>query len=139
MLMENMCWNLFLSIVHILATFFLLSSECRLLSMSSLIRLTLFDKAIRKSFFFSLRANTSMNGQRFSTAKLSLMSVILTNSRLGCGFPTIVQWQFCYWSLLMVQIFQMAQSSALRKMIRGFFVCLVGLTLWRFTLEVLKE
>lgn len=86
---KDMCWNLFSSIIHILAALFLLNSGCRLLSISFLIRLALFDKAARKFFFSSLRADASINDQKFFAAKPSSMSVALTDSTFGYGFPTI--------------------------------------------------
>ena len=94
-LIENMCWNLFSSIIHILAALLLLNSGCRLLSTSFLIRPALFDKAAKKSFSSFLRADGSMDGRRSSAAKPSSMSVALTDSMFSCGLPTIGQWQFC--------------------------------------------
>lgn len=83
MLMGNMYWNLFLSIIYILAAFFLPSSMYRLLLISFLIKQAFFHKAAIKSFFFSLKINASINGQRFSAAKLSSMSVAPTDLRFG--------------------------------------------------------
>ena len=104
-LMGDICWNLFSNIVYISAALFSLSSGCRLLSTSFLISLVLFDRVVKKFFFFSLRADASMDGLRSSATKPSSMSVVLTDSRFGLGFPTITHQQLCCLSLLMVQVF----------------------------------
>lgn len=91
-LMGDMCWNLFSSIIYLLAILFSFSSEYKLLLMSSLIKPVLFNKVTRKFFFSFLRADISMDGQKSSAAKLSLMSVTLTDSRLGSDLPTIAQY-----------------------------------------------
>ena len=97
-----MYWNLFLSIIYILATLFLLSSGYRLLSTNSLIRLALFNKVFKKSFISFFRVDTNVNSLRFFITKPSSISVVLTNSKFDLGLPTIAYWQFYYWSLLIV-------------------------------------
>lgn len=88
-LIGDMCWNLFSSIVHILAALFSFNSECRLLSTSFLIRPALFDKVAKKSFFSFFRFDASMDSRTSSATKSSSMSVALIESRLSFGLPTI--------------------------------------------------
>lgn len=93
-LIEDMYWNLFSSIVHILAAFFLFNNEYRLLSTSFLIRLALFNKTARKFFLFFFNDDVSMDGQRSSNAKPSSINVTLTDFLFGCGLLTIAQCNF---------------------------------------------
>ena len=81
--MKNIYQNLFLNIIYILAIFFLLSSRFRLLLTNFLINLVLFDKVVKKSFFFSFKANANIDSYRFFATKLFSISISLTDFRFG--------------------------------------------------------
>lgn len=93
---KKIYWDLSSRKVHILAVVLFLRSEYRFLSTSSLIRPALLVKAIKLSFFSSFNAETRVKGLRFTTAKLSPMSIAQTESKFGRELPMITKSQLCY-------------------------------------------
>lgn len=64
--------------VYISFVFFLLSNRYKLLLTNFLIKLTVFDKTIRTSFFSFFKADASINSLRSFATKPFLMNITLT-------------------------------------------------------------
>ncbi len=97
-LIGEIWWKRALRIAYISWAVLPFRSGWRFLSTSFLIMPAFFVRAMRWSYFSSLRADTSMFVLGSAASKSSLMRHSRTESKVGFSFPVMAKSQLCCWS-----------------------------------------